>query len=128
MFDTLEIVRMAAGSARHANLRQTVVAQNIAHANTPGYRAQDIPSFAETVSEGPQAQAMRRTRANHLPGSAAGFRNAPRAVDGTRGPDGNTVSIETEMMRTAELRMQHDTALAIYRSAISAIRSSLGQR
>ena len=41
MFEGLEIFQLAGGVARHAASRQAVVAQNIANADTPGYRARD---------------------------------------------------------------------------------------
>ena len=48
MFEGLEIFQLAGATARHAAARQAVVAQNIANADTPGYRARDVADFAET--------------------------------------------------------------------------------
>jgi flagellar basal-body rod protein FlgB len=127
MFDSLEIFRMAYGLARHSGARQSVVARNIANANTPGYQAQDVAPFAQSWNAGGAEDGLRRTRAGHLlPGEGA----APRVRTvqaGTVAPNGNAVSIETETLKSAELRQQHDMALAVYRSALTVLRTSLGR-
>jgi flagellar basal-body rod protein FlgB len=115
MFDRLEIFALATGQARHAAARQAVVARNIANADTPGYRAQDIAGFAET---------WRRMQAE------AGQGDLPlRVIDaGTpASPNGNTVSLELEMLRGIEAQRAHSRALQVYGSALSVLRASLGR-
>ena len=46
--------------------RQEVLAQNIANADTPGYRARDIEDFGTVVEEGSLAFQRRQTRPGHL--------------------------------------------------------------
>jgi len=43
-------------------------------------------------------------------------------------PDGNTVSLANEMVRSVEVRQQHDMALTVYRNTSDIIRASLGRR
>jgi flagellar basal-body rod protein FlgB len=43
-------------------------------------------------------------------------------------PNGNTVSLETEMVRAVEVKQQHDMALAVYRTVSDIVRTSLGRR
>lgn len=125
MFDIPEVMRMAQGMARHAAARQVVIAENIAQANTPGYRARDIPEFGEVHA---QARPMSATRAGHL---VAGVpTNLSAIIDRTaaaRAPNGNTVSLEREMVRTAQNRQSHDMALAVYSSARGILRAALGR-
>lgn len=129
MLSDLEIFRMASGMARHANARLAVVATNIAHVDTPNYRSKDIASFAEALRRAPRAPTLRQTRPQHLGGSAGAMDLTPREDrDAVKGLNGNTVSLETEMLRSAELGQQHETALAIYRSALKIVRGSLGPR
>lgn len=120
---------MASGMARHANARQTVVAMNIAHVDTPGYRAQDMVSFPEALRRAPRAAGLQVTRPGHLGGNA-GPLSVPAYVvrDAPERLNGNTVSLESEMLKSANLRQQHETALAIYRSALKIVRGSLGPR
>ena len=123
MFQKVEVIQMAHALAAHAGARQAAIARNVAHADTPGYRATDLPGFAESWRA---AGGLRATRAGHLGGTAA-LTLAPRPVPGQPAPNGNTVSLEAEMVRAAEVRHQHDLALSIYRSASNVMRASLGR-
>ena len=127
MFDRIETLRMASSLTAHAAERQKLIAQNVANADTPGFRARDLAGFAETYRSRVSA-AMRGTRPGHLTGASWG--GAERAVDdgGEPAPNGNTVSLEEEMIRIAETRRDFDVSLAVTRSAMSLIRTSLGRR
>ena len=126
MFEKLEIVRMAQAMAAHAGARQAEVARNIANADTPGYRAQDLQPFSSLYEGG--TGGMRATRSAHLgQGQAAAFEAGERVVSGTATPNGNSVSLEAEMVKAVEIRQQHEMALAIYRNSSSILRSSLGR-
>lgn len=79
--------------------RQRVLAQNIANADTPGYRPRDIPDFASTLARANLAPA--RTSPLHLAAvvsSAAGAPTSPAQAS----PDGNEVNIETELTKVAD--------------------------
>ncbi|HBD90482.1 MAG: flagellar basal body rod protein FlgB [Rhodobacteraceae bacterium GWE1_64_9] len=126
MFGKLELIHMAQSLARHAGARQAEIARNIANADTPGYRAQDLQPFAD--SYGDDLLAPRHSRPRHF-GAAQGAGEArPIHTADAAEPNGNSVSLETEMMRAAEVRQQHDMALAIYRSSADILRSSLERR
>ena len=128
MFDRIEIFQMATGMARHAAMRQALVARNIANADTPGYRARDLPSFAETYRTAPQL-ALETRRPGHMrpPAPAGGF-GAVEIADDPASPNGNTVSLEMEMVRAADIRRQHELALSIYASSLNILRSSIGRK
>ena len=126
MFGPLEVTRMAQALAAHAGARQGVVAQNIAQADTPGYHAQDLPGFAETYGAG-AAFPLRATRPGHILNDTVASQPVARNVAGSASPNGNTVSLETEMVRAVAVKQDHDMALAIYRSVSTIIRASLGR-
>ncbi|GGH58643.1 FlgB family protein [Frigidibacter albus] len=126
MFQQPEIMRMAQAMASHAAQRQNAVAQNVANADTPGYAARDLAPFAETYAA--EGMALRQTRLGHLgtEGSpAAGL--IPREGPGTRSPNGNSVSLETEMVKSVEVKRQHDLALTLYKTSLGVLRTSLGR-
>ena len=116
---------MAHALIAHAGARQGIVADNIARADTPGHRARDLPSFAEVYRDS-GASSLRRTRAGHL-GAPSGALADARPVPAEPSPNGNTVSLEREMVRAAEIRQQHDLALGISRTASGILRTSLGR-
>jgi flagellar basal-body rod protein FlgB len=124
----LEILRMSQAMAVNAAARASAVARNIAQADTPGYKAREVAPFAETY-RGAEGLAPRATRAGHLAGTSAPAAPELRlAATGTESPNGNTVSLEGEMMKAVEARRQHDTALAIYRKSLDILRLGLGRR
>jgi flagellar basal-body rod protein FlgB len=121
MYESLDLFRTSAALARHAGQRQAVASANVANADTPGYRAQALPSFSEAYD----SPAMRATRAGHLVASGAGAAR-PFAAAAEASPNGNTVSVETEMFASAEAARDHGRALAVWRHAITVLRTSLG--
>lgn len=123
MFEKLEITRMAQALMTHAGGRLALTAQNVAHADTPGYRARDLPDFAATYRDG---MAMTATREGHF-GKVSDDSPRPRALSLPADPNGNTVSVEAEMIRASEARQAHDMALAIYRSVGAVTRAALGR-
>ncbi|MGR3461383.1 MAG: FlgB family protein [Roseovarius sp.] len=127
MLEEIDLFRLSYAMARHAGARQAVVAQNMAHADTPGYGARDIAPFASYL-EGRAGFVPRTTRPGHLAGSRAGREFVPRIDrDAVRDPNGNSVALETEMLRGVEVKRQHDRALAIYRSGLSVLRTAVGR-
>lgn len=128
MYQSLEIFRTSQAMALHAGKRQSVIARNIANADTPGYRRRDIPDFADVVRPDP-ATRMRATRASHLNGALAGrMPYADLREIAESEPNGNSVSLETEMMQAVAVQQAHDRALAIYRSGLTLLRTALGRR
>ncbi len=126
MFENLKIFSMASALAQHGASRQAVVAENIANADTPGYRARDLVSFSDAYKASPNAGLQATRPGHHFPGEA---RHAaePREVyrPGAESPNGNTVSIENEIFAATEASGDHRKALAVYKSALTVLRSSI---
>ena len=124
MLPKLEITRMAQAMAAQAGARMGVIAQNVAQADTPGYKARDLPAFAETYRD---SAPLRATRPGHLGASERPLTPEAHIVPATGAPNGNTVSLEGEMVKAAEARQSHEMALAIYRSTSNLVRTALGK-
>ena len=105
--------------------RQTLLAENVANADTPGYKARDLPGFAEVFAT--DDVHMRATRSGHLTAGSAAAMPAIEAANGREAPNGNSVSLEGEMVKSVEAQQNHDMALAIYRATSDVIRASLGR-
>jgi flagellar basal-body rod protein FlgB len=128
MDQNLTLLRLASSLAAHATARQGLIGENVAQADTPGYRARDLPEFAATLEEGP-GFAGRATRAGHLvlEEGGAGFEPVETTAFGAETPNGNTVSLEDQMMRAAETRQSHELALGVYRKTMDILRAGLGR-
>lgn len=127
MFEELTLVRMASSMARHAGARHRVVAENIANADTPGYRARDVRGFSEYVNE---AFTARATRAGHTGGASFGRAEQPRIfVDESvqETGSGNAVALEAEMVKSVAAQGQHRLAITIYRKTHDLMRLGLGR-
>lgn len=127
MFEKLQITAMAQSLASHAGSRMGLIAQNVANADTPGFKAMDLPSFAEAYRAA-EPDTLRQTRPGHLGGLDSQMLSAPRRSPGAEAPNGNSVSIEEEMVKAAGARQDHEMALAIYRNTSDIIRASLGRK
>ncbi|MFK7834735.1 MAG: FlgB family protein [Sulfitobacter sp.] len=126
MFENLDIFRMSSAMARHAGQRQAVVAQNVANADTPDYIARDMPDFKSAYAPADTSTSQRATRPEHMHGSMGGVAlPAAFEVKDQESPNGNGVSIETEMLKSVDAKRAHDRALAIYKNSISVLRSTL---
>jgi flagellar basal-body rod protein FlgB len=108
--------------------RQTVLAQNVANADTPGFRPMDITPFARALSAR-TPQGMARTTPGHLAGAprhAAGATQDRLVAEAT--PDGNAVSLDREALRIAETDSAHALAMAVHRSFMGMFRLALGRQ
>ncbi|MCG7521697.1 FlgB family protein [Ruegeria sp. Ofav3-42] len=127
MFYDLNVFKTAYAMATHAGQRQAVIARNMANADTPGYQPSDIEAFQRAFENSGREVEMTSTRQGHLHGTGghkpwAEFKAAPSGD-----PNGNGVSVEEEMLKAVEVKRQHDRALAIYKSSMNILRSSLGR-
>jgi flagellar basal-body rod protein FlgB len=111
--------------------RQSVLAQNIANADTPGYRARDVEDFASVMARtrGPGDLAPMRTHPAHLSGSGAVMDARIQAMMDTpeAAPNGNTVSLEQQMMEMTDTAAEHRLALDLFRRHTSMLRIALGR-
>ena len=126
----LGILSLARELGGHASARQAVIAQNVANADTPGYKAKDIAVFSEAYDSAPtQGMALRTTRDGHFASDAppATFRTIEDTRFGAEAPNGNTVSLEDQMIRAAEAQQSHELAMGVYRKSLDILRMSLGR-
>jgi flagellar basal-body rod protein FlgB len=84
-------------------VRQSTIAENVANANTPGFKAQDVKPFENVLDN--MTLAMATTRADHVSHAPTGF--ARTEVTPDEGVEilhsGNTISLEKEMAKAGEV-------------------------
>lgn len=122
MFGNLEVLQAAQSMARHAVARQGLISENIAQADTPGFRSRDLAPFAELYSA--QTDGLKVTRSGHIDTAGA---DTPVERPGEVSPNGNSVSLELEMVTAAEVKGAHERALAIYSTGLDILRAGLGR-
>lgn len=111
-----------AGRLKFLSARASVIAENIANADTPEYAARDLaaPDFRTLAS----AASLRVSDPRHI-AAAPGHRGQGRVVaapDAEASINGNRVSVETQTMKLAETRQDYQLASTIYRKSLELIR------
>ncbi|WP_371224991.1 FlgB family protein [Roseovarius sp. 2305UL8-3] len=127
MFENLDVFRMAHAMSVHAATKQGLSAQNMANADTPGYVARDVTPFTDLMKSESAEFGLKATRAAHLNGSGQTFAGEIFERDGERDPNGNSVSLEIEMMHAVNAKRQHDRALSIYKTSLGVLRTAIGR-
>jgi flagellar basal-body rod protein FlgB len=103
--------------------RQRVLAQNIANADTPGYRARDVASFDDVL--GSFGVEMARTSPLHLASLSRGG-SGSAIVGGERAPDGNAVVLEDQMTKVADDENSQALTSNIWHSYMGMFMTALG--
>ncbi len=118
---------LAERKLRWADQRLSVLAQNIANANTPGFKPHDLKSFAETLG-GSGTVVPVRTQPNHLPGTA-GATSRNEVVDRShiQSPDGNAVALDEQLVKLADTETNHTLVTTIYRKYLNMFSMALGR-
>lgn len=131
-FSQLSFFRLVGQRLDYLTQRQAVLAENVANADTPGYRPNDLEPFAEQVVRAARASSlpMARTHPGHV--QASGGRPEPAEAGSMRdayevSPSGNEVVIEQQMIAVTQNAMDHQLALNLYRKQAGLIRLALGR-
>jgi flagellar basal-body rod protein FlgB len=112
--------------------RQDVLARNIANADTPGYRPDDLRpfSFGRMLSEQRRPVAMTATSPLHLGGRRGDPTFAVRAdrAPYETAPAGNAVVLEEQMAKVHVTAVSHSLATGLYRKHLAMLNTATGPR
>ena len=98
-----------------ANMRQTVLAQNIAHANTPGYQRQDVDFHGALRAAMESGGPLERVR--------FAAQRAPLAV---LRADGNGVDIDVESANLARNALEYEALVSVAAARVGILRTAMG--
>jgi flagellar basal-body rod protein FlgB len=105
--------------------RQTLLAQNIANANTPGYQAKDLTPFAQTLAQ--VAPELARTNPGHMSGPGGRLRADPHQRPKEKAIDGNAVSMDQQLTKVADTEGSQALVENLYKKYIGLFRTSIGK-
>ena len=111
--------------------RQKVLAENVANADTPRYRARDLKQLdfnAELNATMPRVE-LAATAPGHIAapaGGATSFQQTPSGSFETK-PSGNAVVLEEEMMKVAQTQMDHQTVTSLYARGLALLKTAIGK-
>ncbi|NBX04350.1 MAG: flagellar basal body rod protein FlgB [Alphaproteobacteria bacterium] len=116
--------------------RQAILAQNVANADTPGYRARDVeaPDFKKLAmsygGSGSNNLAMARTSRGHIVAplmSTGQFADIKRRNTDELNPNDNNVSTEEEMAKIAENQAEYNKVTSLYSKTIALLTTAVGR-
>jgi flagellar basal-body rod protein FlgB len=113
--------------------RQKTLAENVANADTPGFKPRDLKPFDMMLAmeRGRQvgAGAPSTTQAGHIGGGAGGSSLGNRRAQVFEStPSGNAVNLEDEMLRLSQNNSDYQLATTLYSKSLSYLRLALGKR
>ena len=113
----------------YTTVRHSLIAQNVAHADTPNYRPQDLKSFSAALNS-PAAPKLAATHSGHIAAAPASAEFAEnRSYEGWEvEPSGNGVLLEQEIMKAADVSRDYQLAVTLMRKHMSMLRASLNTR
>lgn len=132
-FADLSLISMLKTKMNWHQGRQQVLAENVANADTPGYRARDLaPLSFESHLKGPSVSPVSALRtdsahfAARLSAPAGGFRtNETGGWEIT--PDGNGVVLEEQMLKVSENQFDFQLASTLYQRSLGLLRMAVGR-
>ena len=112
--------------------RQSVLAENIANADTPDYTPQDMKSgpFARMLARSVKPVTTASTHPAHITGTPNNDRPAESDEQRRRyetAPSGNSVILEEQLVKVAETQMDYQLMSNLYRKHLGMIRTALGR-
>ena len=106
--------------------RMEVLAQNIANADTPNYKARDIDFRSVLAEAGTLSTSMKTTNARHLPdGEMPGADGMRYRMPFNTAMDGNTVEMSVEQAQYGKAAAEYQATLSFLENRISSARKAL---
>jgi flagellar basal-body rod protein FlgB len=113
--------------------RQGLLAENVANAETPGFRGRDLAQYNSADRSSAFSSASVTTTATQpMHYSVASSSSAPfgaqRMANFEVTPEGNGVTLEDEMMKVTTNMMDYQAATGLYTKSISILKTALGRQ
>lgn len=107
--------------------RKSILAANIANADTPGFKARDIDFAAVLRQNGSDGSGLRMTHVRHLDinGGLAGQSRLLYRVPSQPAQDGNTVDVQREQAAFAENAVRFQASIEFLNSRISGLLTAI---
>ena len=128
----LALMRAVGGKVDYLNTRQRIISQNIANADTPGYRPQDLTDadFGRLLRgvTGDKRIRIESTNSLHIPahGEVPTGDERKSRVTYEVAPAGNSVIIEEQMIKANRTSMDYNLMLNVYRKNVGLLRTAIG--
>jgi flagellar basal-body rod protein FlgB len=107
--------------------RQSVLATNIANANTPGFQARDVQSFESVLSGNGPVEPV-RTQPAHMAGTVpTGMASLITTPPDARALDGNSVALDQQLTNVADTETTQALVTSIWKEYMGMFNTALGK-
>lgn len=108
--------------------RQTVLAENVANADTPGYQARDLrqPDFRQLLSQSSGQSTLATTQPGHLQAKRS-LVDLASSETTAASPGGGKSTIEDEMMKVSQTANDYALVATVYRANLNMVKTVLGR-
>ena len=123
------LLRLMTEKMAYLGQRQAVLAQNVANANTPGFKAKDLAPFSFNDALKEASAGMRVTDPRHIvPASMAGVNaTTKKAHSFETVPSGNSVELEQQMMQVSEMAVDYQAVTSVYHKIMGLFKTAIGK-
>ncbi|APZ50407.1 flagellar basal body rod protein FlgB [Salipiger abyssi] len=114
----MSFFQLASQRMKWLGARQSVISENIANADTPEYKAKEISSFESMTDGARTVRGLNVTNAKHIQsvgGAPDGVRVTTDESAWEGSLDGNTVALEQQTIKAAEVAGNYRLAAELYR-------------
>ena len=129
----MPLVAMLRDRMQWHQARQKVLSENVANANTPGFKPHDLaaPRFGadgRAIATG-GALPMQATSAMHLASVSGTGPGEDRRAGGRFEvmPSGNAVTLEDEMIKSGQNQADYQLAATLYQKSLAMLRTAVGK-
>ena len=140
--DDIPLFAMLKSRMGYLSQRQKVIAQNVANADTPDYQPRDLKAYSFKASLDQQATGqpyrggpvssqassgvqMVATSAAHMaPSKPYSPWRSPEQADSETTLDGNSVTLEDQMLKMTDARMNYDAAVSFYQKSMAMLKTA----
>ena len=113
MVSEVYLFQLASQRTQWLNMRQSLIATNVANANTPGFQAKDLQSFSSVLAH--TQITMAATSPGHITPTESDLNPPkPEDEDGANATlNGNSVNLESEMIKLGDVSRNSNATNAI---------------
>ncbi len=123
--EPIHLFELAAQQARYLSTSQSVIADNVANANTPGFRARALQPFSEVLDQ--TRLTLASTNPGHLdvPATEAQAASTTDADPWEVAESGNSVSLEQELIKAGDVNRSYSLNSSLVKAFHGMLMSSV---
>jgi len=124
------ILGLMSSKMTYLGQKQAVLAENVANADTPSYKAKELTPFTFADAMQSTQAGMAVTDPRHIvPASMAGVNARTKRTESLETlPSGNSVDLEQQMMEVSKTTLDYQASASIYQKFMTMMKIAAGSK